>query len=79
MIVTSPIAKQDYVDTTYSDHASVLKFIEAVYGLPTLASVNSQFNKSTPSGAGQGGGAAFPPRDGSDKISDLTQCFSVDV
>ena len=34
MIVISPLAKPGYVDTTYSDHASVLKFIEYVFGLP---------------------------------------------
>jgi phospholipase C len=76
MIVTSPLAKVGTVDTTYSDHASVLKFIEAVYGLPTLASLNSTFNKSTPSSAGQGGGKPFPPRDGSSEISDLSECFT---
>jgi phospholipase C len=79
MIVTSPHAKQGAYDTTYSDHGSVLKFIEHVFGLPTLASVNKEFNSSTPSGAGQGGGAPFPPRDGSTKISNLTQCFSIEV
>lgn len=79
MIVASPLAKTGHVDTTYSDHASVLKFIEHVFGLPTLASINHRFDKSTPRGAGQGGGAAFPPRDGNSKISDLTQCFTVDV
>lgn len=79
MIVISPLAKKGYVDTTYSDHGSINKFIEHVFGLPTLASINSEFNKSTPSSAGQGGGAAFPPRDGNSEISNLTQCFSTDV
>jgi phospholipase C len=79
MIVTSPHAKQGYVDTTYSDHGSVLKFIEHVFGLPTLASVNHNFDNGTPAGAGQGGGKPFPPRDGNAAISDLTQCFSVTV
>jgi phospholipase C len=79
MIVISPLAKQGHVDTTYSDHASVLKFIEHVFGLPTLASVNHSFDQSTPANLGQGGGKAFPPRDGNAAISDLTQCFSVAV
>jgi phospholipase C len=79
MIVISPIAKQGHIDTTYSDHASINKFIEHVYGLPTLASVNHQFDKSTPPGLGQGGGKPFPPRDGNAAISNLTQCFSVSV
>ncbi len=79
MIVISPLAKPGYVDTTYSDHASVLKFIEYVFGLPTLASINHQFDRSTPRGAGQGGGRPFPPRDANPHISDLTQCFDVAV
>jgi phospholipase C len=78
MIVISPLARQGYVDTTYSDHASVLKFLEHVFGLPTLASINHQFDTSTPS-VGQGGGAPFPPRDGNAAISDLTRCFNVPV
>jgi phospholipase C len=76
MIVISPLAKIGHVDTTYSDHGSVLKFIEYVFGLPTLASVNHEFDTSTPSSAGQGGGKPFPPRDGNANISDLTQCFT---
>jgi phospholipase C len=78
LFVVSPLAKVGHVDTTYSDHASILKFIEYVFGLPTLASINSQFNTSTPN-VGQGGGKPFPPRDGNAAISDLTQCFSVAV
>ena len=79
MIVASPLAKSRHVDTSYSDHASILKFIEHVFGLPTLASLNHRFDKSTPRAAGQGHGAPFPPRDGNRKISNLAQCFKVDV
>jgi phospholipase C len=79
MLVISPLAKRGAVDTTYSDHASVLKLIEHVFGLPTLASVNHEFDRATPRSAGQGGGRPFPPRDGNPAISNLTQCFSVDV
>jgi phospholipase C len=78
-LMISPLAKAGYVDTTYSDHGSVLKFIEYVFGLPTLASINSTFNKSTPANAGQGDGKPFPPRDGYSEISDLTQLFGVDI
>jgi phospholipase C len=79
MIIASPLAKRGHVDTTYSDHGSVLKFIEHVFGLPSLASINHRFDKSTPRGAGQGGGKPFPPRDGNPHISNLTQCFNVTV
>jgi len=79
MIVASPLAKTGHVDTTYSDHASILKFIEHVFGLPTLASINHRFDRSTPRAAGQGHGAPFPPRDGNKRISNLAQCFKVEV
>ena len=32
------------------EHTSTLKFLEAVFGLPTLASVNYLFDQSTPGG-----------------------------
>ena len=38
LVVVSPYAKKGYVDHTYQDHASVLKFIETNWGLPTLSS-----------------------------------------
>jgi phospholipase C len=79
MIVASPLAKKGHVDTTYSDHGSVLKFIEHVFGLHTLASINHEFDKGTPIGAGLGRGAPFRPRDGNARISNLAQCFTVDV
>jgi phospholipase C len=77
MIIVSPYAKVGHVDTTYSEHSSVLKFIETVFGLPTLASINHQFDTSTPKGSNyQANGAPFPPRDAKPALSDLTQCFT---
>jgi phospholipase C len=38
MIVVSPYARRDYIDHTYTDHVSVLKFIEANWGLSPLTS-----------------------------------------
>lgn len=76
MLVVSPLARPGFVDTTFSEHSSVLKFIEKVFGLPTLASVNSLFDTSTPKRNNDTGGAPFPPRDGIPEISDLTQCFT---
>ena len=38
MIVVSPYARRDYIDHTYTDHVSILKFIEANWGLPPLTS-----------------------------------------
>ncbi|HEV2374271.1 MAG TPA: alkaline phosphatase family protein [Streptosporangiaceae bacterium] len=77
MIVVSPLAKAGHVDTTASDHSSVLKFIETVFSLPTMASLNHQFDSHTPTGFNyEGNGAPFPPRDGNSALSDLTQCFT---
>jgi acid phosphatase len=38
MIVVSPYARAGFVDHTYTDHVSILKFIEANWGLPPLTS-----------------------------------------
>jgi phospholipase C len=38
MMVVSPYARQDYIDHTYTDHVSILKFIEANWGLSPLTS-----------------------------------------
>ncbi len=75
-LIISPYAKTDYIDTTFSEHSSVLKFIEYVFDLPALASINTSFNKSTPTTNNATNGAAFPPRDGNAAISNLTQCFN---
>jgi len=37
LIVVSPFSKEGFVDHTYYDHASILKFIEANWSLPTLS------------------------------------------
>jgi phospholipase C len=54
----------------------VLKFIETMFGLPTLASINHMFDNSTPKANNQANGAPSPPRDGNPAISDLAQCFT---
>ncbi len=76
MLVISPFAKTGYIDTVFQDHTSQLKFIEAVFGLPTLASINTSFNTSTPTTNNSTNGAPFPPRDGNSALGDLTQCFT---
>jgi phospholipase C len=80
--VISPFAKPAHIESTIYEHASVLKFIEAVFGLPTLASANHRFDSSTPGGpnneaaGGKSLGPPAPPRDGSDAIGDLMECFN---
>jgi len=37
MIAVSPLSKPGFVAHTYSDHASILKFIETVWHLPPLS------------------------------------------
>lgn len=79
--VISPFAKKGHLEGTLYEHSSILKFIETVFGLPTLASVNHRFDAATPGGANNeaaGGGSAgppAPPRDGLSRIGNLLECF----
>ncbi|HSD02121.1 MAG TPA: alkaline phosphatase family protein [Gaiellales bacterium] len=79
--VISPHAKPGHLETTTYEHSSILKLIERVFDLPTLASVNHKFDNHTPGGPNNeaAGGAAHgppaPPRDGVPWIGDMTQCF----
>jgi acid phosphatase len=51
MIVVSPYARQDYIDHTYTDHVSILKFIEANWKLSPLTSY-SEDNLPNPTPGG---------------------------
>ena len=75
--VISPHAKRGVITSRKpADHVSTLKFIERLWGLPTLASRNHTFDTSTPTGGNyQTGGMPAPPRDGLDSISDLFDLF----
>jgi phospholipase C len=79
--VVSPWAKPGHIEGTTYDFGSILKFIERVYGLPTLASVNHLFDDATPGGGnydaanGAGSGPPAPPRDGRTETGDLFECF----
>src|SRR5258708_1186951 len=62
--VISPWAKPGHLEQALYEHSSILKFIEAVFGLPTLASVNHTFDHATPVGSNYeaaGGAPAGPP------------------
>src|SRR5258707_684423 len=80
--IISPFAKPRHLEPTIYEHTSILKFIETVFGLPTLASVNHRFDASTPGGwnnaaaNGQPLGPPAPPRDGSASIGNLMECFT---
>jgi phospholipase C len=69
LIVVSPYAKQGYVDHTYNDHVSLLKFIEKNWDLPTISS-RSRDNLPNPIAAGD----AYRPQNGP-AIGDLTNLF----
>jgi phospholipase C len=80
--IVSPFAKAAHIEPTTYDLTSTLKFIERVYGLPTLASVNHLFDTATPVGGnyqaaapGATSGPPAPPRDGNPGIGDLFECF----
>ena len=47
LVVVSPYAKQGYVDHTYADHVSLLKFIEKIWNLPAV-SARSRDNLPNP-------------------------------
>jgi phospholipase C len=80
--VISPFAKPGHLEATLYEHSSILKFLETVFGLPPLASINHQFDVQTPganndAANGQPFGPPAPPRDGRADIGDLTQCFNL--
>jgi phospholipase C len=64
------------------EHTSTLKFLEAVFELPTLASVNHLFDQSAPGGpnneaaGGSATGPPAPPRDDMPEIGNLMECFA---
>jgi hypothetical protein len=69
LIVVSPYVKKGFVDHTYYDHASVLKFIEWNWGLKTL-SARSRDNLPNPV---QPAGTYVPIK--GPAIGDLTNLF----
>lgn len=79
-LVVSPWAKRGYVSGQLYEHSSILKFIEKRFGLPTLASVNHQFDRSTPgqnneAANGKTSGPPAPPHDGLAQIGDFSKAF----
>lgn len=80
--VISPHAKPGHIEPTVYEHSSTLKFLERLYGLPTLASLNHLFDAATPVGSnyeaapsGANAGPPAPPRDARADIGDLFECF----
>jgi phospholipase C len=78
--IISPYAKKRHLEPALYEHSSTLKFVETIFGLRTLASINHRFDNSTPAtdNAAAGGAASgppAPPRDGLQTIGDLTECF----
>ncbi|MEA2630799.1 MAG: hypothetical protein QOE66_1018 [Chloroflexota bacterium] len=80
--VVSPFAKPRHLEPKLYEHGSILKLIETVFGLPTLASVNHRFDRATPGGSnyeaarGAASGPPAPPRDGQKAIGNLMECFA---
>src|SRR5262245_42451605 len=50
MWVISPLAKRGHLESTVYEHTSTLKFLERLFDLPTLASINHLFDIATPVG-----------------------------
>src|SRR3954469_4691667 len=78
--VISPFARRGVVTSRKpAEHVSILKFIERLHRLPTLASRNHSFDVSTPTGGNyEAAGAPAPPRDRLRSISDLYDLFDFD-
>jgi phospholipase C len=81
--VISPHAKAGHLEPSLYEFASILKFLERNFSLPTLASVNHRFDAGTPVGGnyqaaapGATAGPPAPPRDGIAEIGDLMECFT---
>ena len=79
-LVISPWVKRGLVSSTFYEHSSILKFIEATFGLPTLASINHQFDQRTPDKNNDAAnGATFgppaPPRDGLAHLGNMYEIF----
>jgi hypothetical protein len=81
--VISPFAKKAHLEPTVYEHTSTLKFLETIFGLPTLASVNHTFDAGTPVGGnyeaaapGATTGPPAPPRDNRSEIGNLMECFA---
>ena len=82
MWVISPLAKRAHLESTVYEHTSTLKFLERLFALPTLASMNHLFDTATPVGgnyqaapSGATSGPPAPPRDARGDIGDLFECF----
>lgn len=80
MLVVSPYARRGYVSAQLYEHSSILKFIERRFDLESLASINHQFDTSTPgtnndAANGNQTGPAEPPRDGLKQIGDFYEAF----
>jgi phospholipase C len=74
LIAVSPYAKKGFVDHTYYDHASILKFIEANWQLPAI-SARSRDNLPNPVMTAGRGQAAYKPSNGP-AIGDLMNLFN---
>jgi phospholipase C len=73
MIVVSPLARQGFVDHTYYDHVSLLKFIEHNWDLPPV-SRRSRDNLPNPIASRDN---AYVPVNGP-AIGDLLNLFAFD-
>lgn len=71
LIVVSPYAKRGYVDHTYGDHASLLKFIEKNWGLKPLS---SRSRDNLPNPDSEPGNPYVPTN--SPALGDLTTMFN---
>ena len=74
LVVVSPWAKKGHIDHNYSDHASILKFIEKNWGLKPLS---KRSRDNLPNPVHDNSAHAYAPKN-APAISDLTDLFDFD-
>jgi phospholipase C len=72
LIVVSPYTNPGHISHNYSDHVSILKFIERNWGLPTIS---SRSRDNLPNPTYNAGGSQYAPNN-SPAISDLFDLFN---
>ena len=78
-IVISPYAASGTISHQYSEHGSVIKFIDELFGLVPLASLPDEKHARALGQAGLGQPNLGPSDDPANNLGDLTEAFDYDI
>jgi phospholipase C len=78
-IVISPYAKSGVISHQYSEHGSVVKFIDALFNLKPLATLPDEVHARALGAANLGQPNLGPSDDPANNIGDLTEAFDDDI